>query len=50
MRIIQDSEDEDDLELDEAEAAGLERDAPAENTSRNASPSLEEKGTGSTGT
>ncbi|KAF9740844.1 hypothetical protein PMIN06_004744 [Paraphaeosphaeria minitans] len=45
MRIIQDSEDEDDLELEEAEAAGPEGNA---SISSNASPKSGEKGSGST--
>jgi hypothetical protein len=48
MRIIQDSEDEDDLEVEDT--AAPERDAPPEHNNSNASPSLGEKGTGSTGT
>jgi hypothetical protein len=48
MRIIQDSEDEDDLEVEDA--AALERDALPEHINTNGSPSLGEKGTGSTGT
>ncbi|KAF2447644.1 hypothetical protein P171DRAFT_229058 [Karstenula rhodostoma CBS 690.94] len=48
MRIVQDSEDEDDLEVEDAEVAALEGDAPPEHTSSHASPRLGEKGTGST--
>lgn len=50
MRIIQDSEGEDDLDLEDAEAAAPEGDAPSEHINNNASPRLGEKGTGSTGT
>ncbi|KAJ4353276.1 uncharacterized protein N0V89_005003 [Didymosphaeria variabile] len=48
MRIIQDSEDEDDLELEAAHVAAPAGDEPPNHISSNASPMLGEKGTGST--
>ncbi|KAJ4296712.1 hypothetical protein N0V90_006760 [Kalmusia sp. IMI 367209] len=48
MRVIQDSEDEDDLEMEDSGAAMPARDAPPEPVNKNNSPQLDEKGTGST--